>query len=443
MKTRIIIGVCWILIICGIQAHATTQTQIEIKSFEVGRINPDSVDIELTGSNSGVQFLCLGAIAKSRDGSIRSPGFIPQLFPVGKDIRISTRVLRPAGLEKPETAFLTVWFYECGKNISSRFKFEWTFTWPLQPVKPGNVDADKKPWGVFYENMEDLDYEALDLLMEKWNDSKQRDINGEWKLDGYRGAIYLYSDNRNLKEYFEFAEGWKKTNPKSVGAVIAEASYWHTYAWKIRDYKNEQDEDPVALKIFNDRLKRADQLLLRTKKYASNNPLWYKYSLQTAIALKKNISTINGIFNEAVIKYPNYQPLYEEMNNYWAPTQGKANWSKVDEIINLAVDKTAKVEGEANYAWLYSQVFDQQRIEFDVFRYSNVSWKRMKGSYEELVQRYPSAYNLNRFAMFACKAEDKATFLNLRPRIRDNIIKEAWPSNYSVDLCDHRFMSYS
>jgi hypothetical protein len=65
---------------------------------------------------------------------------------------------------------------------------------------------------------------------------------------------------------------------------------------------------------------------------------------------------------------------------------------------------------------------------------------RMKQDIEELLQRYPhSAWNMNGFAAFACRAGDGETFRNLRFRIANVVVERAWPSNLSIDVCEAKF----
>ena len=66
-------------------------------------------------------------------------------------------------------------------------------------------------------------------------------------------------------------------------------------------------------------------------------------------------------------------------------------------------------------------------------------WKLMKSGFEELLKRYPDqVYNRNRFAYYACRANDAVTYAKLRRELGDNIINLQWPSSWSVDVCDRR-----
>jgi hypothetical protein len=69
-----------------------------------------------------------------------------------------------------------------------------------------------------------------------------------------------------------------------------------------------------------------------------------------------------------------------------------------------------------------------------------VTWPDLKRGFDDLIRLYPhSGWNLNRYAAYACIAEDRETYLALRARIGKAPILAAWPHNHSLDLCDHMF----
>ena len=64
----------------------------------------------------------------------------------------------------------------------------------------------------------------------------------------------------------------------------------------------------------------------------------------------------------------------------------------------------------------------------------------MKSRFEDLIRLYPhSAWMMNKYAAYACIADDKETFQRLRLRVGKMIMSNAWPQNNSLDLCDHKF----
>lgn len=428
------------------------QGKINIDSYRVLNATPDFADIEIVGSNDGsMGLLCLGAIAKSTDGTVRSEGFPPLVTPNEKQFHIVSRVLRPYGSGKQKSDALVVMVYPCGKDIVLRQQFEWPYVWPEKVAIPGS-EAGKdeepssgRPWLVFYQYLQEEDFGAIDGLMRKWNNPMERDQNGDWKLDGFRSVFLNYStESRDWKGDLQRIQKWRAFNPKSAGAAIAEARYWVAYAWHIRGRETGKDADPVALRAFGQRMKRAEKVLKESRQFAADNPLWYEAYLDVAVSSKHDGKFIESLLNEGLRKYPYFQPLYLDMAKYWAPRSGEnADWQKVDVLINKAVNLTMDIDGISNYALLYAQLSDLQKFEFDLFQDSPVSWIKMRESFQDLVKRYPSADNLNEFAAFACRAGDKDTFLRIRIQIQGRVVPNKWPGNYSMDLCDHRFMQYS
>lgn len=428
------------------------QKNVSIDSFRVVNTGPDSADIELVGSNDGSQGqLCLGASAKSRDGIVRSEGFPPYVLPVGQPFHIPAKVMRPSGSEPLHTDALAVIVYPCGKEIILSRIFDWPYDWPARAENPsagkttGNAGPiANKPWQIFFQDLNELDFASLDALMERWNNPNERDQNGEWKLDGFRDALNYTAQNSDWHGDLERIQKWRKFNPKSPGAAIAEAKYWVAYAWHIRGYEYNSDVDPVAIKVFHQRMSRAEQVLKESRGYAAHNPLWYETYLEISVDDKRDDEFITQLFEEGIRKYPYFQPLYAGMAKRWSPWSGEnADWKKVDELVNQAATLTKPRDGDIDYALLYAQINDRQKIEFDLFQDSLASWPRMRDSFEEWVKRYPSDDNFNQFAAYACRAGDKEAYLGIRPKIQGHIVRGKWPSNYSIDLCDHRFMQYS
>jgi len=449
------IAACLLYLFIGFPHSVCAQgSGISIDSFRVTKITPDIADIELFGSNDGsMGSICIGTIAKSKDGYVRSNRFPPIAFPVGQNVNIFSQVFRPDGHGVVNTDYLVIMVYQCGKEIFQRLKFDWAYEWPKKLASPTDTDLatqkidfdSVRPYMVIYENFAEEDYAALDLILQRWNNPQERDSNGEWKLDSFRSVFLNYSsENRNWKADFKRIQNWRKFNPTSAGAAIAEAKYWIAYAWHIRGCECNDSVDPVAIRVFGERMKRAENILKNSKSFASINPLWYEAYLDIAVSTKRNAKFTVELFTEGIRRHPHFHPLYTEMVKYWSPKYGgKVDWEKVDKVVNQAVSVTADLDGGINYAIIYSRLDNLQKLEFDLFKDSLASWPRMKVAYEELINRYPSNENINEFATYACRASDKATYLNLRARMKDNVVPSKWPSNYSMDMCDHRYMQES
>ena len=426
---------------------------VSVDSFRVIETTPNSVDIELIASNDGsLGTICLGTLAKSEDGSVQSETSPPIIVPVGRQLILAAEVSRPRGLNKQHTDYLLVTVYPCGREPVLTLKLAWSYDWTDRSASTASSDietqvrddaATSDPYWVVANDLQVDDFAALDRLLKKWNHPEQRDRSGEWKLDSFK-RILANSCERNWKGCIERIQRWRKTNPESTSAVIAEASYWIAYAWSIRGGEYNSSTDPVAVKVFDERMKRAEQVLKASKQFASSNPLWYETYLDVAVGTRRNRQFIAKLFTEGMHRHPYFQSLYLAMANYWSPPHGGSpDWAKVDEVIGNAVVLTAITDGISNYARLYKRVNDHQKLEFDLFQDSLASWPKMRDSFDELIRRYPSPENINEFASYACQAEDKDTYLRLRARMKDHLLPYKWRDNYSPDMCDHKFMLYS
>jgi hypothetical protein len=93
------------------------------------------------------------------------------------------------------------------------------------------------------------------------------------------------------------------------------------------------------------------------------------------------------------------------------------------------------------YTRIYWDLSNYQNTEFDLFRDSRASWPAMKSGFESMVRQYPqSEWNLNAFASFACRAGDGPMYAALRVKMGQKVFGDVWVSNYSVDVCDERWL---
>ncbi len=429
--------------------------EVSIKAFEAGNQGWDDIEITLLGAtNTTSRLICLEASARSKDGTVRSTGTAPASFPVGSNQKITTRVTRPYGESAQQTHQLVITVYECGRAVYLAHIFlDWPFEWPEKRVSPNDKGAKRysyltkrtvKSWEAIYSTYIEEDFPTLDLLTQRWSNPNERDKDGEWKLDGFREGYDYLLQLKDWEGNLQRIRKWRKANPTSDAAIIAEVHHWIASAKYVRGKDNIANIDPIAMKLYRERMGRAEKLLQGTKGVASKSPLWHELALEIAIDTKRSPAAISRLFQEAIGSHPEYFPLYFAMANQWIPSSWEAmNWSKLDDLANLAATSTSKTDGTSGYARVYAHIATLPRVRFNIFGESLASWQKMKKSFEDMVARYPSAQNLNSFAMYACLAGDKETFLSIRPKILNSIVKEAWPSNYSLDLCDRRFMQFS
>ncbi|MEO5685919.1 MAG: hypothetical protein ABIR54_01040 [Burkholderiaceae bacterium] len=104
------------------------------------------------------------------------------------------------------------------------------------------------------------------------------------------------------------------------------------------------------------------------------------------------------------------------------------NPHRVDEVVREATRRIKPAAGMATYAYLY----DDFESEFDgeLFSASEVDWPTMKRGFRDRMTRFPSQYALNRFALEACLAQDRATTVELLDQIGPKPLQRAWGNRF-------------
>jgi hypothetical protein len=284
-------------------------------------------------------------------------------------------------------------------------------------------------------------FNQIDQTLLEWNTPSQRMDDGHWKLSTFMGGI----DNEltmtnNWDGNYQLIEHWRQQNPKSSGLALTEAAYWYYYAWDARGNGWAKNVTPEGNQLFTERLHKAEDILRASKDYASDNPVWYELSMEVANSLNQDKNKIYDLFKEAVSKQKLYYSNYAAMMMTLEPRWG-GSWTLVDKFINDSWQKTKELEGNTLYTRLYSMEDKSENIN-NLFKQTSASWTIMKKGFEDILKNYPSSkWELNNFASFACRAGDKQTYQSERLKIGNEIIPEAWRSNYSIDLCDHTYLT--
>lgn len=432
---------------------------LKIESFKVVWADATEAQLAFTVSintPASKKPLYVGATAKTRDGTLYSSGYGSVKVTAGQHVHFEVMVDRPWVAEALQTDHLSMILYRTGgayKPIRPLVyvQLEWKHNWPagqalLQPPRAPGMALSPEPrystTQIFNQNLGDEDFAALDLLLSEWNDPRVRDVNGDWKLSGFIPAL----DNMmavNKKLGLEIIQAWERFNPHSPGAAIAEARYWYDAAWKLAPCHcfSGLTTDPMVYKIFTQRMKHAEQVLLDARDYASANPAWYRAYLDVAIDSGRGVVVIDQTFQQAIKKFPDYPPIYVAMAGRWIPDgSGEVDWGKLEDLVSNAVDLTRETEDLQNYARIYVAIGSRQQSGWRAWMLSRISWPTMRDSFKELLKHYPSEDNLNEFASFACRANDRETYLTLMPMLSGHVEPDLWPRNFSVDLCNHHFM---
>jgi hypothetical protein len=283
-------------------------------------------------------------------------------------------------------------------------------------------------------------FDDLERLLADWTNGKERAADGRWKLSWFLGAIEAsVREPGTLEARLERLNRWRAKYPHSPFAAIAEAELWRTAAWRARGSGYASSVTPEGWRLFHERSRKAEQALLNSRSYASANPLWSFVYLETSPGLQWTVEQQLALFRKSIDQEPSFYPSYFSMMQYLLPRWG-GDRKQIAELVEYAEEKTKAVEGAALYARIYWYLAQSEGDNFDIFENGGVDWPHMKKGFEDILERYPhSAWNMNNFAAFACRAHDGNAYRSLRVRIGNSIQPKAWQTNVSLDVCEQRF----
>lgn len=281
--------------------------------------------------------------------------------------------------------------------------------------------------------------------LEKWSTlyrtEKSRTSSGIWKLSlfyaGLGQAVNSLAAGEKRESAFREIEGrtarWAKRYPASPSAHIAHAHALIIHAWAFRGNGYASTVKQEAWAPFFKYIAMARQHLESHKAVAAADPQWYQTMLIVATAENWPRDQFVRLLDEALDREPLFYETYFAALEYLLP-KWHGGVREIEAFATAAVKRTAKQEGRGMYARLYWYA-SQTQFDNDLFADTLAAWPRMKEGFEDVVARYPDAWNLNNYARFACLARDKAKTRELLKRTESMTVPEAWLRPSLRDQC--------
>ena len=254
------------------------------------------------------------------------------------------------------------------------------------------------------------EFAKIERMYDEFLSQKLRAADGTWLVEVVQTTFDTLFQ-ATPEQMTKVMEAWQKAIPDSKLRRVLEADRWQRFAWNARGGASASGTPGEAMQVFRERLGKAAQALEASAEVGKDSPIWYWVALIVAGSGGMPVAQFDALFDEAVAKFPSYQPLYYTRVNYLLPQWG-GDYAQVEKFVDRAVKRTASTEGESLYAWIYADIAAKQRGR-GFFDESALSWPRMKKSFEDLVQRYPDANNKAQFLTFACRLRDKETTARL------------------------------
>jgi hypothetical protein len=309
--------------------------------------------------------------------------------------------------------------------------------WSKNAVTPGGIAAYR-----FHVLLEEGKYDELERETKRSLDLRTRLPDGSALREAWRAGLDADGTHcrqlrasmdpeamTRLEPYHAQLKGWLAHNPDSAPARLANALYPLQVVYGLRGNGLALTVRPEAWPQIRTHLADARDALDALGASGRADPAWYEAKLEIARLEGADVTDYATILDEALERFPGYEPLYFAASPFYAPNWGGSEDAFAD-FVEMAVARTRDSMGEEMYARLY---WTRQRI--GAVERSRVDWKRMKAGFEHFVQRYPDPWNLNQFARAACIAGDAATTHALFVRIGKPLVA-AWPSPAALEMCE-------
>jgi hypothetical protein len=276
------------------------------------------------------------------------------------------------------------------------------------------------------------EFDTPDRMHDEFLQSGQRSTHGLFMVEAIQSGWDDRFDTPDPKDIMRSVDRWTKAKPDSRLRKLVEAIRWQRQAWVARGGAYASSVPGEGVTLFRERLALATKALAAAEPSGKESPLWYWVALIVAGSSGQPAAQFDGLFEEAVGRFPHYHTLYYTRMNYLLPQWG-GNFEAVDEFIAKSVERTRPVDGEAFYAWLYVDV--ARKFDGDIFNGTLAMWPRMKKGFEDMVARYPDNWNKSLFATFACRARDRETTARLLTELGAQAQLGQASPGYTTDSC--------
>jgi hypothetical protein len=196
------------------------------------------------------------------------------------------------------------------------------------------------------------------------------------------------------------------------------------HAWSIRGKGYANTVPSEAWLGFHHYIQLERDHLLQHKAAASVDPAWFSTMVTVAKDEGWPRPEFESLVDEALQREPYFYPTYFGAIAYLLP-KWHGSLPEIEQFANDAVARTKAGEGQGMYARIY-WFLSQSEFDKQLFPRSLVDWRKMRAGFEDVIARYPDAWNINNYARFACMAGDRATTNELLQRIGATPLKEAW-----------------
>jgi hypothetical protein len=315
----------------------------------------------------------------------------------------------------------------------------------LLAVAPAKADEQKEREAIIADvrrMMDAQDYPGLEALATQYLRTEERTESGVWKLGQFYAGIseQFASRTRDQNTWDTRAARcylWNQRYPRSSTAQLACAQLVVNFAWSLRGtsgYASEVEQD--SWPKFKAQSRFAAQYLLKMDKRARKDPHWYVLALTVARYEGVDVQSFMNLYDEGIRRHPRFYGIHFSAVENFVPKWG-GSADAIDALVKRAQKRLPRKERDALYARMY-WLAAQSQFRDSLFAWSKADWPTMRSGFQDILEDYPSEWNLQSFAYFACEAGDMDTARTLMSKMTQAPDREAWLGKDSYARCQSK-----
>ncbi|AWH49590.1 hypothetical protein C1925_10740 [Stenotrophomonas sp. SAU14A_NAIMI4_5] len=285
--------------------------------------------------------------------------------------------------------------------------------------------------------LRDEDFDTLEALAKRYRRSGETTTSGTPKL------THFYDGFSNLYEAEKIPVGqddpardrltrWVKRYPRSPTPHLALASALLGRGMAYRGYGYSSTVSPQDSAQFHDYTEAASAVLKDCRKQCASDPNWYARSAFAGMLLGWDATDMLAVVDEGMARYPGYVSIPFQAAQYFSPKWGGTPYA-VESTARRALETVPERERPALYARIYWSTAGG--FYKSPFAEKQVDWPLMSQGIDDVLATYPSDWNLQNFAYFACQAKDKAKTRTLMDQIKQSIETNVWWEDEAYYAC--------
>jgi hypothetical protein len=279
----------------------------------------------------------------------------------------------------------------------------------------------------------------IEALFTRYREGKERTQSGVWKLTvAYSFLATLKNDwtttradSVDLNQ--QVLDEWIAKFPNSPTPYLFHSEIAITQTLALLRDRLAREAIPGGVEALNAKLEDAKLYLEKNRSIASNDPHWFALMIRILRAQGKPIDDIVSVALEGAEKFPTYQDIYFEA----VRSIGRLSRHPLDDIEALANTATKLTQGEQGDE-LYARVYWvalREALNNDQITQLRWDWKKMIGSMNTVLSRYPNQWNIQNFAQFACMMQDQEVTHDYIERVKGRPDMQVWGQIEYFEAC--------